>query len=476
MKERIYGIITILMLTMLAACGNPLDPPERNGETGTVLISLDGVSAGARTLMPGPDEFVRYTASFSGPDAQADVPITGGALSLELGEGSWTITVTASTGAEGAYADVGRGSATVAVVRRETVAADISITPLVESGKEGVFSYSITIPAVESATLSLTNMDTNTAVNNTPIDLKTAAVDGAASDTLALDAGCYLMNIQLEQTAGGKTAGRTEAVHIYDGLTTTADYVFVNSDFNAVVDLVDGVWLDGEITKARDTQYYRFPVTAGLWYGVWVNDNGYDESAGDGTKTLQIGVAAMHEGGTESIFPSDLNMAVGTERRYIFPQLFTAASSGGFILTVAQHASLYYDETGTFAIKYGEIKPIAAGIAETGTLAAGTAQWYYFVPEPSTSYTISWEDSGDQAEDSSYTGDVVVTAFNTFRANPSGAGTRQSPAAAFDPADSGYAVPQVLKSTSISNDDRLQLIRVEAETGGTYSIKYQKQQ
>jgi hypothetical protein len=82
---------------------------------------------------------------------------------------------------------------------------------------------------VESATLSLADMDTNTPVSNTPIDLK-----AAASGTLSnLAAGYYLMNIALEQTAGGKTAGRTEVVHIYDGLTTTANYVFADSDFEA---------------------------------------------------------------------------------------------------------------------------------------------------------------------------------------------------------------------------------------------------
>jgi hypothetical protein len=40
------------------------------------------------------------------------------------------------------------------------------------------------------------------------------------------------MNVTLEQTPGGKSAGRTEVVHIYDGLTTIANYVFSSGDFD----------------------------------------------------------------------------------------------------------------------------------------------------------------------------------------------------------------------------------------------------
>jgi hypothetical protein len=69
----------------------------------------------------------------------------------------------------------------------------------------------------------------------------------------------------------GKSVGRTEVAHIYSGLATAADYVFGISDFIPVVDLVDGVWQDGEITSPGEVQYYRFPVMAGTSYMLWWN-------------------------------------------------------------------------------------------------------------------------------------------------------------------------------------------------------------
>jgi hypothetical protein len=243
--------------------------------------------------------------------------------------------------------------------------------------------------------------------------------------------------------------------------------------------LVDGFWHDGEIPVSGEKHYYRFPVTSGLRYGVWVNDRipNVDQTVsggyGDGTKTLNIGVTAMYEGGDSIFVPSD--GFAGTllrERRYILPQLFTASSNSNVTLEVARHPTIQPNNTGTFAIKYGEVKPLSAGTAETGTLAAaGGAHWYSFFPDTSTLYTVSWEDSGDQSG-SSYTGDVTVTGFETVRNITFESGAQGTADAAFNRVDSGYATPQVLISSNNSNANRLQLIRVEAETGGSYALKY----
>jgi hypothetical protein len=240
--------------------------------------------------------------------------------------------------------------------------------------------------------------------------------------------------------------------------------------------LVDGVWLDREITEAGEKQYYRFPVTAGLRYGVWVNDNGsfFGSTGGDGTKTLDIGITATYEGSTTPIFEPGIYLTSDwcRETRYVLPQLFTAASEGIVILEAAKHSNSAND-TGTFAIKYGEVKPLEENTMVTGTLAAERAQWYAFFPTPSTTYAVSWEDAGDQAAGSSYTGDVVVTAFQTIRDTTSDAKPNDVGAAFTE--DSGYSAQHTLLSNNKSNANRLQLIRVEATTAGTYSIKYQEQ-
>jgi hypothetical protein len=157
------------------------------------------------------------------------------------------------------------------------------------------------------------------------------------------------------------------------------------------------------------------------------------------------------------------------ERRYVIPHIFTAASSGNVTLEVAKFSSAA-NNTGTFAIKYGELKPITAGTVETGTLATGGSQWYAFVPDPSTMYAVSWEDAGEQAAGSAYTGDVEVTGFQTIR-NTTNIAAQSTADPAFNPADNGYKAPRFLLSATGTNANRLQLIRVEAKTGGSYALK-----
>jgi hypothetical protein len=345
MMKKIYGTITILILAAaviaLAACANILDSPQpkREAGTGTVYIVIGGDSAGdratARTLAPDPAKFIRYTASFSGPEPQADREITGGSAWVDLVPGEWTITVTAFTGADAA---AGRGSVMKTVVSGQTAAVDITITPITGDGRSGSFRYSVTIPAVDSATLSLTGMPANTAVSGTPVNLKTAADSsgGIAAAALNLDAGYYLVNIQLEQD--GRYAGRTEVVHIYDGLETAAAYAFTGNDFGVVLgDLTDGVWQGGEIT-VNGPEHYRFPVTAGKTYFVSWNDK-YE---GDSTKTLDIKVSAYYETGGSAIFSNRGGYNTPVE-------VFAAASSGSVIFRVERYSSGY--TTGTYSIR-----------------------------------------------------------------------------------------------------------------------------
>jgi hypothetical protein len=451
MMKKLCRNITILILAaaITAACANILEPPAVNRDegTGTVYIVIEGAGAGERTLAPAPGNFSRYTASFSGPASQADLDLSGGSGSVNLAPGSWTLTVTAYTGADPAYTAVGRGSATVSVVSGQTANADITITPIPGSGP-GSLSYSVTLPAVDNASLSLTNMETATAVSGMPIDLKAAAGGGAGTVSAVLgnlNAGYYLLNIHLEQA--GKYAGRTEVVHIYQGLETSAEYGFSEADFMAVVALTGGVWEDGNMAVSGQ-QYYRFAVTQGRSYAVYWNDY----YGGDGTKTLDIRMSAYYESTGTSIFSN-------ADSGYNTPQSFTALSGDTVILRAAPYSS---GGTGTYAVLYGEVMPLTDGTAAAGTIAAGGIKLYSFSAAANTAYTVSWEDAADQAG-SSYTGDIQVTAYRgSIGSN-----------LLFNNADSGYSAPQMVSYSSAATI----YLKVAGKTGagGTYSVMYQQQ-
>jgi uncharacterized protein YjdB len=235
MMKKLNGTIPALLLglAILAACNNGLEPAEIKGETGTgtASIVIDGASAAARTLAPSSSSFTRYEATFSG-GTHNPVVLNGLNPSINLVPGTWTITVTAYTGTAAPYTAVGRGSATVTVVAGQTVTADVTIKPITNEGGKGSLAYSITFPAADTASLKLTNLATNAQYS---VDL-TSTTSGVLSN---LDPGYYLLRISL--TKGTKSAGTSEVVHIYKGLTTNATYTFTDDDFGKPV---TGVGLD----------------------------------------------------------------------------------------------------------------------------------------------------------------------------------------------------------------------------------------
>jgi hypothetical protein len=242
MMRKMYGKTGVpalglaLGLAILAACNNGLEAPRLKGEagTGTVSISSEGVSTAARTLAPALTSFTRYVASFSGPAAQPDVVFTTNTKSVNLAPGSWSITVTAYTGAADSYTAVGRGSAAVTAVAGQAVEVATTITPITGEGGKGTLGYSVSFPAVDTASLKLTNLTAN--AQPVTFNLNTTATGDVAN----LDTGFYLLQISLVQ--GGKTAGKTDVVHIYKGLTTPAAYTFGGTDFGTAVTDISLDW------------------------------------------------------------------------------------------------------------------------------------------------------------------------------------------------------------------------------------------
>jgi hypothetical protein len=206
--------------------------------------------------------------------------------------------------------------------------------------------------------------------------------------------------------------------------------------------LTDGVWQDGEMIVSG-YEYHRFPVTEGASYAVYSNRNSY----GDGTKTLSCYVSAYYETDRDSVFYS-------TSSGYITPRVFTAKSSGNVIIRVEPFPS---SSTGTYAVMYGEVKPLAADTAAPGAIITGGVKLYSFPAGANMVYEVSWEDSGDQVGNS-YDGDIKVTAYRgSIGSN-----------ALFGAVDSGYTTPRKVSYTS----DTTIYLKVDGVSDGTYSVKY----
>jgi hypothetical protein len=437
MKKNYRQIISFILaaaLMVLAGCDNILTPPRHNDGAGAVQITVNGGSSGARTLGPEVNSsiFPQYDFSFSGPGSHANETLTSGTSTTvgSLSPGVWTITATAYT--DMGSTAVGKGTVNVTVSPGVTVPADIVITPIVGAG-DGSLDYSVNILEAESAVLTLIDIATEDPAPNTPVDLKTST-SGILN---SLPSGYYLLNISLE--SGGTYAGRTEVVHIYAGLTTSAVYPFTSNDFSAVIPLSDGVWRNEATMTVSGDAYYSFPVTAGQDYAVSWNDS-YD---GDDSKSLDIKVSAQYETGGTPIF-------TGVDFGYTTPQIFTAAATDTVIIMVEPSSP---GDTGTYGVLYGAVTELSADW-QSATISAAGAAFYGFDATAATPYVIAWDDVPDG---SGQTGDIQVGAWY---------GTTNL----FSNIDSGYTEPQLV---SISSSEKV-FIRVEAKEGaaGSYRLQY----
>jgi hypothetical protein len=216
----------------LAGCSNIVNGPEsaetftRNG-TGNVVIEING-GGSARTLVPDAGSITLYELIFSnGPSSHGtEIIAVGTTATVSLEAGTWTITARAKAGntveAEGSWTGTVSGS-TITMV-------SIPLTP--SAGTNGAFEYTIIFPDLGgggSKSLALYAVEsggTETAVAGTPVTDFTSGTPG----TISLAPGFYRLNLTLTNSAA-QTAGKTEALHIYPGLSTGAVWEFTDESF-----------------------------------------------------------------------------------------------------------------------------------------------------------------------------------------------------------------------------------------------------
>jgi len=173
--------------------------------------------------------------------------------------------------------------------------------------------------------------------------------------------------------------------------------------------LTENQWANGSIDNPNGEVWYSFNAASGTAYNIWWND-----SEGDGTKTLRIEVSAYDSNGTEL-----WNQASGWNTAKTVNLI-----SGGTVYLKVTAYWLNSNSTGTFAIGYstGSAKPasgwappantpLAANQWTNGSITSGGQVWYSFTAAANTTYSIWWNDSG--AGDGSKTANVSVRAYDS---------------------------------------------------------------
>jgi hypothetical protein len=238
-KNQLIVCLIGALFFALAGCSNIVNNPENAGTftrdgTGNVLITINGGAGGsARTLAPDTDSITQYEITFSGNGGASHGPETimvGTTTTVSLTAGNWTITAQAKAG----NTVEAQGSWTGTVSGNGTTKVSIPLTP--SSGADGTFKYTISFPDLGAGGSSGKSLalyaaaagGTETPVAGTPVTDFTSGTPG----TISLSPGFYRLNLTLTNSTG-QTAGKTEALHIYAGLSTSAVWEFTDESFTA---------------------------------------------------------------------------------------------------------------------------------------------------------------------------------------------------------------------------------------------------
>jgi len=206
---------------------------------GRISVLMPGIVGGetARTVFPQPvfDEFV-YTFTRVG-DGSVSVltPDSEGFFILEAG--TYTVEVKAFIGSGEPYTLVASGvSEEFTVDSGATIPVSVRLFE-VDAG-QGTFSYTITYPDDAEILITLKKWP-----ELNYVELNPATEGNRKSETFELDAGSYLLSIQVYKDE--RYAGKNEAIHIYPELTTEYVHNFTEGDLLAGTSGLDFQLING---------------------------------------------------------------------------------------------------------------------------------------------------------------------------------------------------------------------------------------
>jgi len=182
----------------------------------------------ARTILPHSDfDSYRFIFTKEGESAGTElIPDNNGCFILEVG--NYTVELQAFIGEGSSAALVAAGvSQPFTVYPGDNDPVVVYLSPVV-SVAQGSFTYTITYPTGAAALITLQQWPD---MRDIPLTHAALSTGSGVTETLDLDAASYLLTVLVSKN--GLYAGTTEAVHVYQLLTTTYTKHFNDADFIA---------------------------------------------------------------------------------------------------------------------------------------------------------------------------------------------------------------------------------------------------
>jgi hypothetical protein len=273
MKKIRNIFMTLTALAVFAAlgasCAQTLDPPVFGNPAGRVTLTISTGTAARTVLSTGVPSFSRYELVFSGDDFEdISIPNASGiaseGVSQELEAGDWIATVrayqrfTLTDGVEKEYL-VAQGSSepfTVNAGQVTPVLVYLAPVPVGADAPVGIFTYTVTFPGGVTG-----GLDPGSAYS---AELLSSGVEVSVE----IASGYYDLSICLTKGTGGSTtdliAWALEKVHIYSGLESRIEFVFMEADFTETLYLAGTLSLpegiDWEAITVYSSEDYTGPI------------------------------------------------------------------------------------------------------------------------------------------------------------------------------------------------------------------------
>lgn len=176
-KYTCFLVIVFFTAAALINCRNPIQNSDiQEPETGdkpsiidqgtgqVMLVIYDSRNDSSRTLLPPDPEFTSYRLSFiplsdQAPVADVTIPSESGATfhNFNMETGKWEIEAYGRINFEGQEQETAYGSSTVTVIANNKIEATITMRNMPPNGDDGIFSWSLTVPAgVDADSYSIT--------------------------------------------------------------------------------------------------------------------------------------------------------------------------------------------------------------------------------------------------------------------------------------------------------------------------------
>ena len=218
-------------LFLLSSCSEDIKLTETvlEDNKGSLSIYIDGIPS-ARTILPQNIDWSSFTGAFEIVLTETDsgftlAPITRSIHNLsdpiQLDEGNYNVTVTAF---RSAGVPVSRGAIDIIVTAGIPAAHILRMRAIVDAGY-GTFNWDITIPAVDTAQMRITQID------GTLAGAAETLTQGANTGSRNLNSGYYFVITELTRTDHADII-RRDILHVYQNMTSVFTIGFSDNMFN----------------------------------------------------------------------------------------------------------------------------------------------------------------------------------------------------------------------------------------------------